>query len=115
MSKTKSVRHPGKIALMNMEQVLGFLPVSERTVHRYIANGKLRAYKLDGLLLFNPADIESFLKRRSVGGGPTAPFSDIEVLQGHYRQMSNEEAMAFFAGVERDGDGALLSNDGDDS
>jgi excisionase family DNA binding protein len=115
MSKIKSIKHPGKISLMNMEQVLGFLPISERTVHRYIANGKMRAYKMDGLLLFNPADIEAFLKRRSVGGGPAAPFNNIEVLQGNYRQMSNEEAVAWFAGVERDGDGTLLSNDEDDS
>lgn len=57
---------------MTLAQVLKSLPISERTVYRYLKAGKLRAYKFDGMLIFNTADIEAFLKRRSVGGGETA-------------------------------------------
>lgn len=67
--------HPGKIALLKKKQVLEWLPISERSLYRYIHAGKLPCYKLDGLLLFNPDDIETFLKRRHVGG-PEAAFRD---------------------------------------
>jgi len=33
---------------MTMAQVLNWVSISERTLHRYLAAGKLRAYKLDG-------------------------------------------------------------------
>jgi excisionase family DNA binding protein len=80
MRRVKTMKHPGKVAFLTLKQVLEWLPVSERTIRRYLDAGKLRAYKMDGLLLFNPADVEAFLKRRRVGGGPVAPFEDLPEL-----------------------------------
>src|SRR5207302_227754 len=101
---------PGKLSLLTLKQVLDWLPISERTIHRYLDAGKLRAYKMDGLLLFNPTDIENFLKRRSVGGGPLTPFKDQpELNASQYKPMSDAEAQEFFKNCERDQDGNLIA------
>lgn len=106
MRKTRKLnRSSERVPMMTTEQLLKWVPISERTLHRYLAAGKLRAYKMDGLLLFNPADIEEFLKRRRVGGGPVAPFKEIEPG----RRMTDAEVQAFFANCERDDEGNLIS------
>src|ERR1700751_3209857 len=79
MRKVKTIRTATdrkKFELVGLEtlaEILTKIPISERTLHRYIDAGKIRAYKMDGKLLFNPADVADMLSRRSVGGGPRAP------------------------------------------
>jgi excisionase family DNA binding protein len=64
MRKTRKLnRSSERVPMMTTEQLLRWIPISERTLRRYLAAGKLRAYKMDGLLLFNPSDIEDFLKK----------------------------------------------------
>ena len=68
MRKVKTITSSKVIGdFLTLKQVLKSLPIAERTLHRYIDAGKLRAYKLDGMLIFNTADIEAFLNRRRVG------------------------------------------------
>ena len=108
MKKTRKLnRSSERVPMMTKDQLLRWIPISERTLHRYLAAGKLRAYKMDGLLLFNPPDIEEFLKRRRVGGGPVAPFKEVEPE----RPMTDAEAQAFFANCERDEEGTLVALD----
>jgi hypothetical protein len=78
MRKLKTIRTATErkrlelVGLATLAEILTKIPISERTLHRYIATGKIRAYKMDGKLLFNPADLADMLGRRSVGGGPRA-------------------------------------------
>jgi hypothetical protein len=61
------------VNLITKAEVLEMIPISTRTLDRYLDAGKLRGYKLDGKIVFNPDDIVAFLRRRAIGGGPTAP------------------------------------------
>jgi hypothetical protein len=79
---------------VTLKQLLKSLPLSERTVRNYIDAGKMRAYKLDGMLVFNVLDVEAFLKRRSVGGGVTAPIIGEAALET--KVLSDDEAKAIF-------------------
>ena len=106
MRKVKRINDTGKAPLLTKDQVLKWIPISESTLHRYLNAGKLRAYKLDGLLVFNPAEVEAFLRRRSVGGGPILPFKDIDLIG--LRAATDEEAQEFFEGVQRTEDGTLI-------
>lgn len=101
MRKVKTITRPDKVPMLNVKQVLKWLSMSERTLHRYLDAGSIRAYKLNGKLVFNPADIEAFLKRRSIGGGPAAPFRD-EAVRGA-RIMTDAEAEAIIAEAKQRG------------
>jgi excisionase family DNA binding protein len=81
-------------AFITLKQVLQSLPVSERTVRNYIDDGKLRAYKMDGKLIFNVRDIEAFLQRRRVGGGSIAAIVK-PVSQEQVRMLKDEEIPAY--------------------
>jgi excisionase family DNA binding protein len=78
---------------ITLKQLLQSVPVSDRTIRNWIDAGKLRAYKLDGKLVFNVLDIEAFLQRRRVGGGSIAPVVKL-VSQEQVRMMSDQELQA---------------------
>jgi excisionase family DNA binding protein len=50
---------------LTIAQVLDRLPVSRRTLDRYVEKGELRAIKLDGKIVFDEAEFERFLKART--------------------------------------------------
>jgi hypothetical protein len=79
---------------LTLKQVLESLPVSERTVRSYIDSHKLRAYKMDGKLIFNVLDIEAFLQRRRVGGGPAAAI--VKDAPDDAQVLSDDQAKTFF-------------------
>src|SRR5579872_4897433 len=103
MRKVKKLTSMKEISdFVTLESFLAHVPISERTLHRYLSAGKLRAYKLDGKLIFNTSDIEAFLKRRSVGGGPTA--SVLKDRQpgpapGDSRVLNDKQSKDFFDGL----------------
>jgi hypothetical protein len=104
MRKVKTITSSKVIGdFLTFKQVLKSLPIAERTLHRYIDAGKLRAYKLDGMLIFNTTDIEAFLRRRSVGGGPTAPILKEQpaLASAESRVMSDDDAQTFFCMVPK--------------
>jgi len=43
------------------ESLAGYLQVSERMVRKWVAQGRLRSYKLDGCRRFDPADVDIFV------------------------------------------------------
>lgn len=68
---------------ITLKQLLRSVPLSERTIRNYIDKGKVRAYKLDGKLVFNVLDVQAFMQRRKVGGGATAPIiQDAPAING---------------------------------
>jgi hypothetical protein len=75
---------------ITLKQLLQSVPLSDRTIRNYIDDGKLRAYKLDGMLVFNVLDVQAFLKRRAVGGGATAPTIKDASENGHILQWSEQ-------------------------
>jgi excisionase family DNA binding protein len=79
---------------ITLKQLVQSVPVSERTIRNWIDAGKMRAYKLDGKLVFNVLDIEAFLQRRRVGGGSIAPIVK-PVSQEQVRMLSDEEIPAY--------------------
>lgn len=38
-----------------------YLQVSDRMIRKWVAEGRLRSYKLDGCRRFDPADVDSFI------------------------------------------------------
>ena len=50
--------------LLTLRQVAGFLGVSEKTVRRLVAAGKLRCVRLGRVLRFQPADLFRFVEAR---------------------------------------------------
>jgi len=115
MRRVKTVRTAAdrkKLELVELEtmaEVLTKIPITERTLHRYLNKGIIRAYKLDGKLLFNPEDVATFLKHRAVGGGPSSPLVKEKIVEelskpkfievswrGSYHVMTEEQAKQFF-------------------
>lgn len=43
------------------ESLASYLQVSERMVRKWVAQGRLRSYKLDGCRRFDPADVDAFV------------------------------------------------------
>ena len=87
---------------VTLESFLSHVPISERTLHRYLAAGRLRAYKLDGKLIFNTADIETFLKRRSVAAAPLLLSLKIANQTRHRadsRVLNDKQSKDFFDGL----------------
>ena len=56
-------RTPTLEKLLRLEQVIEFLGVSERTVRRAVADGRLKAIKLGGALRFRPSDVSGFIQQ----------------------------------------------------
>jgi hypothetical protein len=92
---------------VTLKQLLQSLPLSERTIRNYIDAGKMRAYKLDGMLVFNVLDVEAFLKRRAVGGGMTAPI--IGEAAAETRVLSDDQAKAVFDKLVAEVDAKIAS------
>lgn len=145
MRRVKTLK--GNIKSLNefisWDGILEKVPVSKRTLERYVESGKLPAYKLDGKIVFNLTDVEAFLKRRGIGSGQRAPIlvdseeaADLQALAealgkqllaikrltpeeaelvANSRPLTQEETDAFFKNVERDKDGALVGWDSDEN
>lgn len=45
------------------------LQVSERMIRKWVAQGRLRSYKIDGCRRFDPADVDTFLAQFVDGRG----------------------------------------------
>ncbi|MFN8215213.1 MAG: helix-turn-helix domain-containing protein [Solirubrobacterales bacterium] len=45
------------------ETLAARLQVSERMVRKWVAQGRLRSYKIDSCRRFDPADVDAFLKQ----------------------------------------------------
>jgi Helix-turn-helix domain len=114
------------VELETLAEILQKVPISERTLHRYLNDGKIRAYKLDGKIVFNPADVAAFLDRRSTGGGPKAPLLKEKIFEelskpkflefewrGSYHIMTEAQAKQFFAQKLGIPEGAWLDVDED--
>lgn len=43
------------------ESLASYLQVSERMVRKWVAQGRLRSYKLDGCRRFDPIDVDAFV------------------------------------------------------
>jgi len=54
------------IQLMTMQEVAEKIKVSERTVRRYIKDGHLKGYKLEGAYRITNKELERFLNEREV-------------------------------------------------
>jgi len=54
------------IQLMTMQEAAKILKVSERTVRRYIKDGHLKGYKLEGAYRITDKELKRFLKNREV-------------------------------------------------
>jgi excisionase family DNA binding protein len=44
-----------------LESLASYLQVSERMVRKWVTQGRLRSYKLDGCRRFDPADVDAFV------------------------------------------------------
>jgi excisionase family DNA binding protein len=51
----------GRRAWFTPESLASHLQVSERMVRKWVAQGRLRSYKLDGCRRFDPADVDAFV------------------------------------------------------
>jgi excisionase family DNA binding protein len=43
------------------DSLASYLRVSDRMIRKWVAEGRLRSYKLDGCRRFDPADVDSFV------------------------------------------------------
>jgi excisionase family DNA binding protein len=43
------------------DSLASYLQVSDRMIRKWVAEGRLRSYKLDGCRRFDPADVEAFV------------------------------------------------------
>ena len=53
--------------ILTLKQVADFLKVTERTIYRLAAAGKIPAFKVGGTWRFSRSDIDSWIKQRSTG------------------------------------------------
>jgi excisionase family DNA binding protein len=115
IKKKKIPKHADLAPLLTAEQVINHLGISLRTLYRLVNSKKLTAYKFDGMLRFNPADITIFLSKRALRAGTPAPFEELTIKlpmlnPSEFRVMTDAEAQQFFDGVPRDENGNILSN-----
>jgi len=47
------------------DTLAAYLHVSDRLIRKWVAEGRLRSYKLDGCRRFSPEDVDSFLAEHS--------------------------------------------------
>jgi len=50
-------------AWFTSESLASYLQVSDRLIRKWVAEGRLVSYKIDGCRRFDPADVESFLRQ----------------------------------------------------
>jgi excisionase family DNA binding protein len=61
-----------RLAWFTADSLAAYLQVSDRMIRKWVAEGRLRSYKLDGCRRFDPADVELFLAAlRDERGGRT--------------------------------------------
>ena len=48
-------------AFFTPDTLASYLQVSDRMIRKWVAEGRLRSYKLDGCRRFDPADVDSFV------------------------------------------------------
>ncbi len=48
-------------AFFTPETLASYLQVSDRLIRKWVAEGRLRSYKLDGCRRFDPADVDAFV------------------------------------------------------
>lgn len=50
-------------AFFTPDSLACYLQVSDRMIRKWVAEGRLRSYKLDGCRRFDPADVDSFVSQ----------------------------------------------------
>jgi excisionase family DNA binding protein len=50
-------------AFFTPETLASYLQVSDRMIRKWVAEGRLGSYKLDGCRRFDPADVDAFVAR----------------------------------------------------
>jgi excisionase family DNA binding protein len=50
-------------AFFTPETLASYLQVSDRMIRKWVAEGRLRSYKLDGCRRFDPGDVDAFVAR----------------------------------------------------
>lgn len=50
-----------RVAWFTPDSLASFLQVSDRLIRKWVAEGRLISYKLDGCRRFDPADVERFV------------------------------------------------------
>lgn len=48
-------------AWFTADSLAAYLQVSDRMIRKWVAEGRLRSYKLDGCRRFDPEDVQTFL------------------------------------------------------
>jgi excisionase family DNA binding protein len=48
-------------AWFTADSLAAYLQVSDRMIRKWVAEGRLRSYKLDGCRRFDPADVDAFV------------------------------------------------------
>lgn len=48
-------------AFFTPDSLASYLQVSDRMIRKWVAEGRLRSYKLDGCRRFDPGDVDSFI------------------------------------------------------
>jgi len=52
-----------RLAFFTTDSLAAYLQVSDRMIRKWVAEGRLRSYKLDGCRRFDPADVRLFLAK----------------------------------------------------
>jgi excisionase family DNA binding protein len=50
-----------RTAWFTPDSLASYLQVSDRMIRKWVAEGRLRSYKLDGCRRFDPADVDAFV------------------------------------------------------
>ncbi len=58
--------------ILTLDEVAAYLKAGKRTIYRLAASGEIPAFKLGGTWRFSRSDIESWIKRQSVGSSERA-------------------------------------------
>lgn len=58
---TNLMIEPSRQAFFTPDSLASYLQVSDRMIRKWVAEGRLPSYKLDGCRRFDPADVDSFV------------------------------------------------------
>jgi excisionase family DNA binding protein len=58
---TEITKSPSRRAFFTPDTLAEYLQVSDRLIRRWVAEGRLPSYKLDGCRRFDPGDVERFV------------------------------------------------------
>jgi excisionase family DNA binding protein len=53
--------HTERLAWFTPDSLATYLQVSDRLIRKWVAEGRLRSYKLDGCRRFDPVDVDRFV------------------------------------------------------